>query len=71
MFTTWEKINYLAGSDDVVVTINLGYDNVLVIVRYGEHFKCTNLRQEDHQYDIEEAIMDTIIQHKKELMEEH
>ena len=72
MYTTWKEINDLSGSDnDFVVAIGLGYGSVFIIVKYGDDFKCTNLKQADHQYDIEDAIKNTIEQHKKELKEEH
>lgn len=72
MLTTWKEINDLAGSDnDFVITIDLSYGNAFIIVRYGDNFKCTNIRQEDRRYKVKEAIRDTIIQLKKELKEEY
>lgn len=72
MLTTWKEINDLAGSDNnFVITIDLSYGNAFIIVRYGDNFKCANIRQEDRRYKVKEAIRDTIIQLKKELKEEY
>ena len=72
MLTTWKEINDLTESDnDFVVTIGLGYGNVFIVTKYGDNFKCSDLRQADHQYDIEEVIKNTIERHKRELKEEY
>lgn len=69
MFTTWEYINQLTDPDEegFIVSIDLNYRSVAVSVWDGFEFRYATLRQEDHKYDIEEAINETIQQFKREL----
>lgn len=69
MRTTWDYINQLTDPDDedFIVSVDLNYKSVAVSVWDGFEFRYATLKQENHKYDIEEAIDETIQQFKREL----
>lgn len=73
MLTTWDYINQLTdpGDENFIVSVHLNYKSVAISVYDGSEFKYTALRQEDHKYDIYEAIDEIIQRLKRELKEEH
>ena len=69
MRATWDYINQLTDPDEegFIVSVDLNYKSVAVSVWDGFEFRYATLKQENHEYDIEEAIDETIQQFKREL----
>lgn len=69
MLATWDYINQLTDPDEegFIISVDLNYKSVAVSVWDGFEFRYATLRQEDHKYDIYEAIDETIQRFKREL----
>lgn len=69
MRATWDYINQLTDPDEegFIVSVDLNYKSVAVSVWDGFEFRYATLKQENHEYDIEEAIDEMIQQFKREL----